>query len=114
MAICWYCHWGWAKPVTKIYREALEKLEGWEWPLLHGPAHIVWSDENFYDNDIQWCLTYFDEDPSDYSPEDLEVVRWSLEELLKIPEDERVAEPEEYDGEHPQWFPPKMEVDKVR
>jgi len=25
MGICWYCHWGWAKPVADIYDEALFK-----------------------------------------------------------------------------------------
>lgn len=47
MSICWYCHWGWAKPVADIYEKAVDLLDGDSSPLEFGPAHVVWSDENF-------------------------------------------------------------------
>jgi len=47
MAICWYCHWGWAEPVVEIYLEALKCLDGNCGPLLGPISHIVWADENF-------------------------------------------------------------------
>lgn len=111
--ICWYCHWGWARPVAEIYLEALRRLDGDESPLHYGPSHIVWEDENFDCAEI--CLEDFDKSPlrDDYSSEELAVVRWSLEELAKIPADDREAAPDEYDGIHPELFPPKVEVIKI-
>ena len=79
--------WGWAEPVADIYNTAVEKLGGNETPLHDGPAHIVWDDDNF--DCVDWCLENFDEFKGDNSEEDLAVVRWSLEELRKIPLDER-------------------------
>ena len=110
MGICWYCHWGWAKPVAEIYLAALEKLDGWEGPLHYGPAHIVWDDENF--DSAERCLESFDEYRGDYTDEELEVVRWSLEELAKLPLGDRCIEPDSYDGEHPELYPPRVEVMK--
>ncbi len=87
MGICWYCHWGWPKKVAEIYQEALKRLEGDDSPLHYGPAHIVWEDENF--DCAEWSLEHFDENKGDLSEADLEVVKWSLEELAKIPLSER-------------------------
>jgi len=108
--ICWYCHWGWAKPVAELYQESLRRLNDNESPLHYSASHIVWDDENFEDDDIEWCLKHFDEFRGDYSEKDLSVVKWSLEELLKIPENVRCIEPEDYDGEHPELFPPTVET----
>jgi hypothetical protein len=47
MGICWFCYWGWPKPVADIYLKALAKLDGYDSPLHFGPAHIIWDDENF-------------------------------------------------------------------
>lgn len=109
--ICWYCHWGWAKPVADIYFEALRRVGEDSNALEYGPSHIVWCDENFEDSCIQNCLERFAEPMySHYSAAELAVVRWSLEELLKLPEDARCIEPEEYNGENPENFPPTVEV----
>lgn len=112
MQTCWYCHWGWAKPVADIYLEALRRLDGDDFPLKFSAAHIVWEDENF--DAAEWCLEHFDEYKSGYKEKYLAVVRWSLEELAKLPLDIREIIPDDYDGEHPEFFPPKVEVVKVR
>ena len=79
---CWYCHWGWPKQVADIYDEAKER--GASWSALHfGPAHIVWEDENFHS--AEWCLENFEKYTRDYSEIELTAVRWSLEELAKLP-----------------------------
>ena len=92
MGICWYCHWGWAKPVAEIYKEALRRLDDYESPLRYSASHTVWEDENFEDHNITWCLEHFDEYKGDYTEDELAVVKWSLNELLKIPEKERCIE----------------------
>lgn len=111
--ICWYCYWGWAKPVADIYDQALAKLDGNESPLVWGPGHIVWGDENFEDHSIRWCLEHFDDiyddrSPDKYTPAELAVVRWSLEEIAKLPEDVRDIEPDDYDGSDAANFPPSV------
>lgn len=115
MSICWYCHWGWPKPVAEIYLAALERLEKLacdERPLHFGPSHAVWEDENFVS--AQWYLEHFNDNPSDdYTSEELAVVRWSLEELVKLPDDILDIVPSDYDNEHPELFPPRIEVMKV-
>ena len=113
MGICWYCYWGWAKPVAEIYKEALRKLNDYESPLHYSASHIVWEDDNFGDHSITWCLEHFEEYKGDYTEQELEIVKWSLNELLKIPEDVRCPEPEDYDDEHPELYPPKTEMEKV-
>ena len=45
MGMCWWCHWGWPKPIHDIYDKALAALDGDESPLLYGPAHVVWVHE---------------------------------------------------------------------
>lgn len=103
MGVCWWCHWGWPKPIQDIYAAALLKLEGNSSPLRYGPAHIVWEDENW--DSAQWCLDHFDEFRGKHSEEDLAVVRWSLEELLKVDKKFTLV-PEGYAGENPQDYPP--------
>jgi hypothetical protein len=99
--ICWFCHWGWHPEVKAIYKDARYRVG---YVAMHfGPAHTVWEDENF--DMAQWCLDNFDDSFCDKSTEDMEVVRWSLEELLKLPMEYKV-EPEDYDGEHPENYPP--------
>ena len=106
--ICWFCYWGWHPEVKAIYDEALlregENIQG---AMHYGPAHIVWEDENF--DKAQWCLDNFDKYPGDNSAADLEVVRWSLEELVKIPMKYKI-EPADYDGRHPENYPPTWEI----
>ena len=97
----------------EIYQQALVKLDGDDSALHGGPGHIVWGDENWGDEHIRYCLEHFEENKGNSMPDELEIVRWSLEELLKIPEAERDPEPEDYDGEHPELYPPTVEVVKV-
>ena len=85
--MCWYCHWGWPKAVALIYKEALRRLEGDNSPLDYGPAHVVWADENF--DCAESCLGDFDKYADRLSEDEQEVVRWSLEQLAKIPLSER-------------------------
>jgi len=73
----------WSELVTEIYEAALEKLDGNENPLHFGPAHIVWEDGNL--DSAEWCLEHFDEYLGMYTDEEYKVVKWSLEELAKIP-----------------------------
>lgn len=112
MGICWYCHWGWPKPVAEIYQRALRDLDGDDSPLQFGPAHIVWSDENF--DSAEWCLENFEQYKGDYSEESLLVVRRSLEELAALPLEVRCAEPDDYDDEHPQMYPPPSGMEMVK
>jgi len=112
MGICWYCHWGWPKPVAAIYEKALDALEGDDSPLLYGPGHIVWADENFHS--AEWCLEHFEDHTGDRGEADLAIVRQSLEELAKLPLDVRCVEPEDYDEEHPENFPPLAGIEMVR
>lgn len=108
--ICWYCHWGWAKPVAEIYIEAIKRLEGYDRPLLYGPSHIVWEDENWDDDSLQYCLDNIEKEKDNFFQEELDVVRWSLEELLKIPQEQREVCPDDYDDCHPANYPPVQEV----
>jgi len=113
MGICWYCYWGWAESVANIYKEALKKLSDYDSPLHFGPSHIVWEDENFETSSINFCLEKFNDYRSYYTNEELEIVKWSLEELLKIPENERCIEPIDYDDENPALFPLKIKTIKL-
>lgn len=101
---------GWAEPVVNIYREAVRRLHGDKMPLLYGPAHVVWADENW--DCAESCLEDFDRFTFNYTKEEMDVVRWSLVELIKIPLETREAEPEEYQGRNPELFPPRVKVVK--
>jgi hypothetical protein len=80
--------------------------------LKFGPSHIVWADENFENHNIEYCLKECDKPDKnhDYPEWEVEIIRRSLKEPLKIPEKSRCIEPEDYDDEHPELFPPKVEV----
>lgn len=112
MSVCWYCYWGWAKPVAEIYQESLKRLDGNSFPLLYGPAHVVWEDENF--DLAELCLRTFESQGNGYTDSQLDIVRWSLEQLIKLPPEDRCIEPSDYDGEHPEMYPPTVEVGKAR
>ncbi len=111
MGICWNCYWGWPKPVADIYDKALAALAGDESPLDYGPGHIVWADENF--DSAEWCLKHFDEHRSDYSDADRAIVKESLEKLTELPLNVRCVEPEDYDDEHPELYPPPKGIEMV-
>lgn len=112
MGVCWYCYWGWAKPVRTIYNAAA-KIVG-EDALTCGPGHIVWSDENFGNDSIKFCLECCDKKTycEDWHEETLAVVRKSLVDLLAIPEEVRDCCPSDYDDEHPENYPPTIEMEK--
>jgi len=112
--MCWYCYWGWPKQIVEIYRKALVSLGGCESPLHYGPAHIVWEDENFAS--ANRCIEFIDTGKycGDFSKEDLAIVRQSLVELAALPEEIRNAEPDDYDGEHPENFPPPKDMVMIK
>ena len=116
--ICWYCHWGWPKAVHDIFVAAKEKLGGKDGPLLFGPSHIVWEDENF--SSAEWCLEHFEDYAQDLTAEEKAVVRWSLEELIKIPLPERDPCPRKYDEQDdadeldPNDYPPPAGMEMVK
>lgn len=70
-----------------IYKEALKRLDGNSDPLHYGPAHVVWADENF--DCAELSLEKFDQRADDLTDKEKVVVRWSLEQLAKIPLSER-------------------------
>jgi hypothetical protein len=128
--ICWYCYWGWPKQVADIYDAALKEL-GYDIPLEYGLAHIVWSDENFEEEHIRWCLSLYD--PVEFAriypdttfedmycrdrgqlPEQLAIVKRSLERLLEVPKEIRECVPEDYDEENPENFPPPLDMEMVK
>lgn len=109
MSICWYCYWGWSKAVAKIYKTALAKLNGDSNPLLFGPAGIVWEEEKF--DYAEWCLEDFGKCRGHYTDAELAIVKWSLEELIKLSLAERDIVPEDYDGIHPENYPPSVGVE---
>lgn len=114
--ICWYCYWGWAQPVVEIYERAKKDIESLgydgESSLEYGPAHIVWSDEN-WDSD-EWCIEQIDTrkdiNQERFPPEVLAIIRRSLVGLKELPEPVKFIEPEDYDGASPEKFPPKVGV----
>lgn len=80
---CYWCKYGWPKPIWDIYRDAMANLDGDASPLLWGPAHIVWEDENF--DSARWCLDNFETYAGDLSDHERAVVRESLVQLLAVP-----------------------------
>lgn len=120
--ICWYCYWGWPKQVADIYLKYADLIGDWA-ALDFGPGHIAWSDENFDDGSIQFCIDYESEFRMDEcfaagagvsQTKALRLTVESLRELLAVPEDIRCCEPEGYDGEHPENFPPPDGIQMVR
>lgn len=112
MGICWYCHWGWSKPVKEIH-DRYQAIAGEE-AMHYGPAHIVWDDENFDREHVQWCLDHFDEHRSDHGDTEMQAVRESLVALLALPDHILNPEPADYDDEHPELFPPTVEMELRR
>lgn len=95
MSECYYCHWGWPPDIKEIFDDAIAEI-GCREPLLFGPAHIVWSDENF--DLAQSCLDNFDHYslPSNFSDEEYRIVRRSLELLRDIYQPALHAPPAEF------------------
>lgn len=130
MGICWYCSWGWSKPVAEIYRQAFRDLnngiyvDGIEmrayWALNYGPAHCTWADENFTRDVIQseldgmtkWAEEWNTDSAhrSKFTTAELAIVRRSLVELLALPDEQLSPEPADYDDWNPHNFPPTVEM----
>jgi len=113
MGICWYCYWGWAKPVAEIYLATVEKLGGNDMGIFWGPSHTVWANEN-WDYAEESLRRFNDHEWENNTKKELEIIRWSLEELVKIPLKDREIEPEDYDDEHPARYPPAKGVEVMR
>ena len=108
MSICWYCYWGWPRPVADIYQDALNALRNDHTPLHFGPAHVVWEDENFDTAAIASCLASFEQCQWDYTETELAIIRTSLLAMAALPSAVRDMCPDDYDGEHPEQFPPPV------
>lgn len=110
--ICWYCHWGWPKQVFDIYRDGIQEAGE---PAMHfGPGHIVWEDENFESENIQWCIDNAGTYRGDLTDEEVASVVKSLARLLDVPEHIRCCEPSDYDGANPEDYPPPPELVMVK
>ena len=96
----------------EIYLAALEALSGDSDALEFGPAHIVWSDENW--DCAEMCIRDFDSDSSGLGCDQLAIVMWSLKELADLPIEQREVEPADYDGEHPELYPPADGVEMMK
>jgi hypothetical protein len=85
--ICWFCRYGWPKPVADIYDKYI-KVAG-ETAMHYSGAHSVWEDENFERHHVQWCLDHWGEYRSE-SVNDVQdaAVKQSLLELLALPDDD--------------------------
>lgn len=82
--MCYWCTHGWPKEIQAIYDEALKKLDGYEYPLHFGPAHIVWDDCNWMS--AQECLDDFHYNREFISDDEAEIVRESLRKLAALPD----------------------------
>lgn len=109
---CWHCHWGWSRAVRDVFDRAIEALLGDDNPLLYGPAHIVWEDENW--DSVDWCIEHFNEHRGKYTELQLAVVMKSLVELRDLPPETRDPCPKDYDGQHPDKYPPVGGVKMAR
>lgn len=114
--ICWYCYWGWPKQVADIF-DRNAKILGDGHVLEYGPAHVVWCDENFYDSIIKSCMHEAAAKNAlkyDLTPFQMGVVSGSLKSLLMVPESVRCCVPDNYDGEHPENYPPPVGLEMVK
>jgi hypothetical protein len=116
--MCWYCYWGWPKPVADIYNKYLKKLDSDSDALEFGQSHTVWSDENFDDNCVKSCINECDRPSFDYErdTETTRIVRESLVELLAVPESVRCPPESGHHNEDAAKYPPPagLEMVKVR
>ncbi len=107
--ICWYCYYGWPRLIRDIYDKYIN-VAG-ESAMHYGAAHIVWDDENFERHHIQWCLDNFEKYKHDEASDDENLaVKQSLIDMLALPDEILEAEPRDYDGIHPENYPPTVEM----
>lgn len=76
--------------IKSIYLSAVEKLGGDWWILENGFGSHVWGDGNY--PSAEYFLKDFPEAHDSVTAEQLAVIKWSLEELVKIPLEVRVRE----------------------
>lgn len=77
--------------VDEIYNIAV-MTEGADNALHWGPTHIIWEDGNYTDRDIAFCKEELKKATEErlFNKKILTAVEWSLAELEKIPERERL------------------------
>lgn len=81
----------WPRDVRAIYDDCMARIGAAGESAMHfGPAHIVWEDDNFETEHVQWCLDNFDEYADDLTEAQKQIVRESLRRLLEIPESARL------------------------
>ena len=114
MGICWYCTWGWSEQSVNIYKKYLDLLDGDDSVLHFGPGHIVWSDENFETEHIEFCLKEKWDNNKNFTEQQWNIALESLKELLAIPEDIRCCCPEDYDDENPLDYPPREGIVMIK
>lgn len=76
----------------------------------------MWSDENWGRETIKSCIDDCDDTTQKYeyaNREQIAIVRKSLVELLALPDEQRDPCLKDYDGEHPEKYPPTFEVVKM-
>ena len=82
--------------------------------MHYGAAHIVWDDENFGREHVQWCLDHFEEyKHKEATTAENEAVKQSLLDLLALPDEVLYPWPDDYDDEHPERFPPRVPMARV-
>jgi hypothetical protein len=110
---CWFCYWGWPKPIADIYDRYIDTAG--HAAMHYGPAHVVWDDENFDCAEV--CLEDFAKHSDDrHTPDELAAVRRSLEALAALPMELREW-PEAYandDHGSPADYPPPAGMVMVR
>jgi hypothetical protein len=116
MSICYWCHWGWPKPIRDIYDRADKALNGNADVILNTLARTVWENENFDDFNVRRCIYEIEmgiPGSDGYRREDQALVVETLRELLLVPGEMRQPPEdfEESDGEHPENFPPPTHRD---
>lgn len=110
--ICYYCHWGWPREIAEIYIKAARLLNGDTDLLEYGPAHIVWCDENFDDDAVNWCL-YKDTLAYDLTKKQEGIIIQSLRDLLEVNHTKRQW-PDYFDvDDDPSKYPPPSDWDCV-
>ena len=112
MSYCWYCHWGWPEQNASIYDKYFGLLG--ESGLDYGPGHIVWADENFNTESIEWCIKNIDKYSENMTTQQKQYALEALQELLAIPEELRDPEPEHPDHYEPENYPPPQGMVMVR
>ena len=107
---CYWCYWGWPKPVSDIYNDALRALGGDHFALEFGPTHSVWGDENFGNESIEFCFNELKVE-KELDARTMHILRLSLFRLKELPIELRTP-PEGHRNGHPEDYPPPFETVK--